>query len=154
MGNICRSPLAHGIFRDLINKAGLEENFHVESSGTISYHTGELPDNRMRAEAARHGIRLDHKARQISKTDLNDFDLILAMDSTNMQNILKLKDNTAADTADIKMFRSYDPEGGTDVPDPYYGGLSGFSDVYEIVERTCKNLLIQIQKEYPDYFNI
>ncbi|MBN2510328.1 MAG: low molecular weight phosphotyrosine protein phosphatase [Spirochaetales bacterium] len=145
MGNICRSPLAHGVFQHMVNQKGLENRIVVDSCGTISYHAGELPDQRMRAQAAQHGITLDHRARQIEAADLHDFDLILAMDKSNLFHIKELAKGKGQYKAKIKLFREYDTaKTGKEVPDPYYGGPDGFTRVYEIVDRTCRNLLTNI----------
>ncbi len=142
MGNICRSPLAHAVFLDLIKKAGLENKFEVESCGTGSWHVGSLPDKRMRAEAKSHGIIMDHPARTWHKEDAEYFDIILPMDRVNLQDLLARSEPEYHEK--IKLFRTYDPdatETNDEVPDPYYGGAKGFALVYDIVERTCKNLL-------------
>ncbi len=147
MGNICRSPLAHAVFLDLVKKARVEENFEIESCGTGSWHVGSLPDKRMRAEAKKHGIIMDHPARTWHEEDAEYFDIILPMDRTNLQELL-----TRADSAyhnKIQLFRTYDPEAdetNDEVPDPYYGGAQGFALVYDIVDRTCKKLLAEMSR--------
>ena len=142
MGNICRSPLAHGVFQHMVDLQNLGSRFAIESSGTISYHVGELPDARMRDEAAKHGIDLTHRARQIDASDLEEYDIILAMDKSNLYHIKELAKGKIKKKAKIRLFREYDPQKDSkEVPDPYYGGPDGFSNVYEIVERTCSNLL-------------
>ncbi len=141
MGNICRSPLAHAVFLDLIKKVGAENDFEVESCGTGNWHAGELPDERMRAEAKKHNIIMDHPARPWEEAYEEYFDIILAMDRINLEELLSLSKPEFHEK--IKLFRSYDPEAtesNDEVPDPYYGGAD-FVVVYDIVERTCKNLL-------------
>lgn len=146
MGNICRSPLAHGVMEDKLRKAGMDSEIAVESSGTISYHQGELPDQRMRQTAAEHGISLTHRARQFQKTDFDNYDLILAMDNENLSNILRLApDRVAADK--VKLFRDFDPQGSGEVPDPYYGGQKGFETVFSMVDRTCDVLCREFAKQ-------
>ncbi|MBN2527026.1 MAG: low molecular weight phosphotyrosine protein phosphatase [Deltaproteobacteria bacterium] len=142
MGNICRSPLAHAVFEDMVQKASLEDAFKIESSGTIGYHVGELPDARMRETARRHGVKMIHRARQLKKKDLDDYDMILAMDKENLSNIRKLA-TSEAHLQKIQLFRNFDPNatGGAEVPDPYYGGDDGFEHVFQIVQRTCEQLL-------------
>ncbi len=148
MGNICRSPLAHAIFLDLIKKAGQENNFEIESCGTGGWHIGAPPDRRMRAEAKTHGIIMDHPARTWHEGDEEYFDIILAMDRINLQELLSRANPNYHNK--IKLFRTYDPEAteiSDEVPDPYYGGAKGFALVYEIVERTCKKILLELSKE-------
>ena len=146
LGNICRSPLAHGIFEKLVKDASLDQVIEVESSGTSGYHRGEMPDPRMTGVAASHGVSLDHlRSQQFKKEDLEDFDLILPMDSENKEYIRRMTTNKKH-LDKVKMFRDFDPEGkGLEVPDPYYGGPSGFEKVFSIAERTCKSLLGSIK---------
>ena len=145
MGNICRSPLAHAVFEDIVKKSSAENSFEIESCGTIGYHVGELPDARMRETARHHGITMSHRARQLKKTDLDEYDMILAMDNENLANIRKLARNR--DQLDkIQLFRNFDPDavGEAEVPDPYYGGAEGFEIVFQIVARTAQNLLTEL----------
>ncbi len=147
MGNICRSPLAHAVFLDAIQRAGVADRFEVESCGTGAWHVGNLPDERMRAEAQRHGIVMDHPARTWHKDDAEYFDVILAMDRTNLQELLRRSEERYHDK--IRLFRTYDPEAtdiNDEVPDPYYGGAKGFELVYDIVERTVEKLLKELVK--------
>ncbi|MBN2340524.1 MAG: low molecular weight phosphotyrosine protein phosphatase [Deltaproteobacteria bacterium] len=141
LGNICRSPLAHAVFESLVQEAGLT-NFKIESSGTTAYHVGELPDARMRATASEHGVKMTHRARQLKPSDLDHYDLILAMDNENLSNIRRLA-ASPEQLNKIQLFRDYDPEGGNgaEVPDPYYGGAAGFENVFQIVHRTAGHLL-------------
>ncbi|MFP4330942.1 MAG: low molecular weight protein-tyrosine-phosphatase [Alkalispirochaetaceae bacterium] len=142
LGNICRSPLAQGVFVSLAREAGVAAQFEVESSGLGSWHTGEQVDRRMRATAASHGIDLDHRARQIAAEDLERYDLIIVMEPGQKQELQRLLRDPGA-AKKIRVFREWDPVGGAnaEVPDPYYGGDSGFERVYAIVERTCRALL-------------
>ncbi len=147
LGNICRSPLAHAVFEHKVNERGLSDKFEIESCGTGSWHVGELPDPRMRKEAQKHGINMTHLGRTLQVMDLEYFDWILPMDRSNMGVLLtkalpEFKDK-------IKLFRHFDPESTDDfaeVPDPYYGGDEGFRLVYDIVDRTCDNLLDKLSK--------
>jgi protein-tyrosine phosphatase len=148
MGNICRSPLAHAVFEDIVKKDEAENAFEIESSGTINYHVGELPDARMRETARRHGITMSHRARQFKKADLDDYDMILAMDKENLANIRKLA--RSRDQLDkIQLFRNFDPQANdeAEVPDPYYGGEEGFENVFEIVTRTSQHLLTALKSQ-------
>ena len=142
MGNICRSPLAEGVFRHQAREAGLLDQFEIASSGTGGWHVGNKPDRRMNAVAVKNGVSMEGQhAQQFEYSDLEYYDLILAMDKNNMAHI-KSMDGGGRHTDKIKLFRSFDPEPGTmEVPDPYYGGPRGFDDVYEMVDRTSKELL-------------
>lgn len=147
LGNICRSPLAHAVFKDLVKKANLEDYFEIESCGTGRWHVGGLPDSRMRAEAKKHGVIMDHRARTWHGNDADYFDLILTMDNQNYHDVLQLSNSALHHK--IKLFRSYDPDvnnANAEVPDPYYGGAQDFAHVYDIVERTSKNLLATLQQ--------
>ena len=139
MGNICRSPLAHGVFDHFAKEAGLK--VETESSGTGAWHVGELPDSRMRDEASKHGISLKHRARAFRPSDLDEYDMILVMDRSNYRDVL-LQARNEDRRKKVKMFRDFDPVGtGEDVPDPYYGEGQGFRDVYTMTERTIGNLI-------------
>lgn len=141
LGNICRSPLAEGIFLHLVHEAGLTDRFEVDSAGTGAWHVGERPDARAAMVASQHGVHLDSRARQITSDDLQRFDYVIAMDHENLRNIERLADATAPH-AEVHLLREYDKSGeGDEVPDPYYGGASGFETVYEMVHRSCQNLL-------------
>ncbi len=149
LGNICRSPLAEGVFRDKVSREKLDEFFEIRSSGTGPWHAGDGADRRMIETAHRHGVSLeDHCGRQFSKEDLERFDLILVMDRDNLHDVLFL------DTEDeyghkVHLFRSFDPEPECyQVPDPYYGKNDGFEEVYQIVNRTADALLEQLVRIY------
>jgi len=139
-GNICRSPLAHAIFEQMVDKNSLKQKIKVESSGTNSYHRGEQADYRMRQIAWGHGLIIDHRARRLSRTDLENYDLLLTMDERNFADTLALC-RTDENRERVRMFRDFDPEGRGDVPDPWYGGMEDFELVWSIVHRTCKSLL-------------
>jgi protein-tyrosine phosphatase len=149
LGNICRSPLAEGIFKDLVKKKGLIDNISIDSAGTGNYHIGADPDHRSIYVARKYDIELDHKARQFSKKDFDDFDYIIAMDQNNYDNIKRLK-REASLHGKLFLMRAYDLENDSDmnVPDPYYGGLDGFEHVYQMLHRSCQALLDQIIKEH------
>ncbi len=150
LGNICRSPLAENIFREHVRQAGREGEFEIDSAGTGAYHEGESPDRRMTATARKHGLELKGHARQFRQSDYDEFDWIIAMDASNRANMLQLaRDNN--DRAKVQMLREFDPTSINpnrieDVPDPYYGGGSGFEDVYKIVERSSQELLATITR--------
>ncbi len=141
-GNICRSPLAEGVFRHVAREQGALDRFEIASSGTGGWHVGESPDRRMRKTASSHGVSLDgQRAQQFEAGDLEYYDLILAMDKNNLSHI-RYMDARNRYGDKIKLFRSYDPEpGDEEVPDPYYGGAQGFEEVYRMVDRTVKEIL-------------
>lgn len=144
-GNICRSPLAHAIFEKIVNDKGLENKFEIESCGTGAWHVGSLPDSRMISEAQKHDVTMDHPARRLQVMDFEYYDIILAMDCSNLNYLKAIAEPEYQDK--IELFRNYDPkkdEELAEVPDPYYGGEAGFANVYAIVERTCHNLLQQL----------
>lgn len=142
LGNICRSPLAEAIFNDKIRQKELENDFQSDSCGTGNYHVGDWPDDRTVKCANKNGVPINHFGRQLNRTDLDKFDLILAMDGSNLLNILKLADETTRKK--IKLMRSYDPLGHGDVPDPYYGTERDFDEVFEILDRSIDGLLKQL----------
>jgi protein-tyrosine phosphatase len=146
LGNICRSPLAEGVFNDFVIRSGLKSSILTDSCGTAGYHIGSLPDKRSIKTAANHGVVLEHKGRKLSTDDFHEFDFIFAMDENNYNDILTLQKRTDGN-AKVLMFRDFDPKGKGDVPDPYYGGMEDFEEVYEICSRTLGNLLAFIQKE-------
>ena len=150
LGNICRSPLAAAIMKDKIRKQGLETWLEVDSCGTSNYHIGSGADERTVASAAVNGVPIDHCARQLSKEDLERFDFIFAMDRSNYENILRFT-GAAHAREKVKMMREFDTsEKGADVPDPYHGGESEFTQVYRILDRCTSNFLEFLKKEYPE----
>lgn len=146
LGNIVRSPLAENLFAHLAGQAEVGESYEVDSAGTSGYHVGERPDRRMRQVAAKHGLRYDGRARQVRQGDLDDFDLVVAMDSSNRSQLLSMA-RTPEQQEKIRLMREFDPKGGPNagVPDPYYGGIDGFEETYGIVARACQGLLEAIE---------
>jgi len=144
-GNICRSPVAEGIFRMLVAEAGLSDRFSCDSAGTASFHIGQLPDRRSRENALEYGLVLTHHARRLTGDDLAQFDYFVAMDEKNLEAIEKLNYRAtgiyATDT--IFLLREFDPDVSDQpsVPDPYYEGPEVFEDVYQICLRCCRQLL-------------
>lgn len=149
LGNICRSPLAEGVFRDIVGLEGLTDRFDIDSAGTSDYHTGDSPDPRTVSEAARRGLVIEHAARQIRGNDLYEFNYVIAMDASNLGRIERLA-RTVPGGAELHLLRSFDDEAGDDleVPDPYFGGPEGFSDVHDMVERSCRSLLEHIRNQH------
>ena len=147
LGNICRSPAAEGVFLHLLNERGLSDQFVVDSAGTGGWHVGNPPDRRMQAAANRRGISLPSRARQIDLDDLRDFDLVLTMDNANLMAVQGLaREAGSSATASIKPMLSYARSfSETEVPDPYYGGDSGFEHVLDLLEDACNNLLDELR---------
>lgn len=147
-GNICRSPLAHRLFEAQAEAAGSKGEFQVESSGIGSWHLGEDVDPRMRMTAREHALPLRHIARQISRKDLEEYDLILVMELSLKRQLERMvRDPEIMEK--VRLFREWDPQGGPaeEVPDPYYGGPDGFETVYRMVERTSAALLEDLLRE-------
>lgn len=143
LGNICRSPLAEAIFRNQVENHNLSHKLMCDSSGTSNYHIGQAPDHRTRANAVKNGLHLNHKGQQFSIEHFALFDYIVAMDQTNLDDIVSLEkqDPAAVGYTLIKM-RLFDDVGkDLDVPDPYFGGPQGFQEVFEILDRANTNFL-------------
>ena len=116
-----------------------------QAANVGSWHVGDTPDERSQQVAAKHGIDLDSRARQVTPDDLERFDHILVMDRDNLRTLERMRDAQGSDRA-IHLLREFDPEGGGDeVPDPYYGGPGGFDAVYEMVRRSCEAFLSQAE---------
>lgn len=147
LGNICRSPTAEGVFQHLVNDRGLEKYFEIDSAGTSSYHVGESANKYSQQIANEHGITLHSKSRQFKGFDLEYFDLLLAMDESNYQNMQDLARRNGVDLSDkAGKLRDFDPDPTHgDVPDPYSGGMDGFQMVFDIVHRSCDQLLDQLE---------
>lgn len=147
LGNICRSPLAEGVFRHLVEEEGLEDHFVIDSAGTGAWHAGERPDRRSIEVAARHGVALPGHARQVTSDDLERFDHVIAMDRDNLDALRQLPSGDGRG-ARIRLLRDFDLDGtGGEVPDPYYGGPDGFEVVYDMVRRSCERLLDELRPE-------
>ena len=148
LGNICRSPLAEGVLLHRLAAAGLSDRVHVDSAGTGSWHVGQRPDTRSIAVAARHGIDLPGTARRVRLEDFFEFQFILAMDGSHLQDLKDLESGSESHAV-IRLLLEFDPEaaGELDVPDPYYGGPGGFDNVYEMVDRACEALVEQLEQE-------
>ncbi len=142
LGNIVRSPLAENLFLHQAEQAGVSDRFEVDSAGTGAWHVGESPDPRMRRVAASHGLNYTGRARQFRAEDLENFDLIIAMDRENLSDLQRLARSQDA-AQKIRLLREFDPFGSPQagVPDPYYGGIDGFEEVYQIVDRSTQKLL-------------
>ena len=145
LGNICRSPAAEGVFVHLLAQQGLGDRFVVDSAGTGGWHVGRRADARMRDAAARRGIDLTSRARQIDLGDLHSFDHILTMDGDNLAAVQALarEAGNPSGQAQIEAMTRYcrRHSGAREVPDPYYGGSEGFEQVLDLLEDACGGLL-------------
>lgn len=152
LGNICRSPTAEGIMRALVEREGLAGSIVVDSAGTGSWHRGEPPDARARAEAARRGVELQSRASTFRAGDTAAYDLVLAMDHSNHRDLLDLTPEPEL-RARILLLRSFDPALRPDdphdgaVPDPWSGGDEGFAEVFDLIHAACEGLLDHLRTE-------
>jgi protein-tyrosine phosphatase len=145
MGNICRSPTAEGVFRKIVQDAGLERLIEIDSAGTHAYHVNEPPDRRAQAAAERRGFSLaDIRARRVQPGDFTRFDYIFAMDRGNLE--LLVEAGGESSSAEVRLFLEYATGGRTmEVPDPYYGGTAGFEHVLDLIEDASTNLLQRLR---------
>lgn len=150
LGNICRSPLAEGVFKTLVKRKNMDGKIVCDSAGTASYHIGANPDKRSCEVALKNSIILDHKGRQLCVKDFDEFDYIIAMDKSNYENICQVKAQCNDFLGKVFLMRQFDPvKDGEEVPDPYYGGMEGFEEVYQMLFRSNEKLLEHIIKENP-----
>ncbi len=141
-GNICRSPTAEAVFRHQVKKAGLEGRFHIDSAGTHGYHVGDPPDDRAIATALGRGVDMrDLRARKIAENDFARFRHIYAMDQGHHGLLSRF--GAAAPFGQLSLFLP-----GEDVPDPYYGTLQGFEDVYNLIEAGSQRILQDLKAIY------
>lgn len=148
LGNICRSPAAEGIMKKLVTDNHLEESVFVDSAGTSGWHEGELPDTRMRMHGQRRGYDFCSLSRKFRYDDFELFDYIIVMDDDNYRNVKKLA-KTEDDVARIYRMTDFsDKFSHHQVPDPYYGGASGFELVMDLLEDACGNLLNKIKSNF------
>ncbi len=139
-GNICRSPLAEALFKNLAEEAGLGARFVVDSAGTQRYHEGDPADPRTRRVGERHGLEVTSLARAVVDADFDRFDLIVAMDRGHRRELVARAGPARA--GKIRLMREYDPRAeGPDVPDPYYDGHPAFENVHAILDAACRGLL-------------
>lgn len=144
LGNICRSPTAEAVLKDLVAQRGLDGLVEVDSAGTGDWHIGEPPDPRATEAAARNGIELEGVARQVRPADITEFDLIVAMDSSNHADLIAMADG---DREHIVLLRDLAGDQTSDVPDPYFGGEDGFDEVLEIIRANCDVLLDRVEAD-------
>lgn len=148
MGNICRSPTAHGVFRSIVENEGLHEHIVTDSAGTHAYHVGSEPDGRSQSTALRRGIDIsDLRARKVCVEDFINFDYVIPMDRDNLAILEQIKPSDAR--AEVNLFLSYGAQAGhEEVPDPYYGGAGGFELVFDLVEEASRGLLEMIRTRH------
>lgn len=148
MGNICRSPTAHGVFRALVQQRDLQSSIDIDSAGTHAYHSGEPPDRRAQSTALQRGIDLsDLRARPVTDNDFETYDYILAMDQDNFAILMGQSPDDAKHK--VHLFMSFAPHlKRREVPDPYYGGIKGFENVFDMIEHAAKGLLADIEQKY------
>ncbi len=141
LGNICRSPAAEGVLKDIVAKEGQEDEWIIDSAGTGRYHIGELPDTRMRVHARQRGLELTHRCRQVETEDFDKFDFIIGMDANNIKNLKRIAPSPEAEKKIVPMASFFNPGNRWDyVPDPYYEGSEGFELVLDLLEEGCRNL--------------
>lgn len=145
MGNICRSPMAEGVFRHHVTQAGLEGRIVIDSAGTHDYHVGEPPDPRAQRAAGRRGYDLSMlRGRQVSRADFGEFDYLLAMDRMNLRVLERLCPSRHGHK--LKLFLEFSNDAAPrEVPDPYYGGDQGFEHVLDLVEAAAQGLLAHLR---------
>ena len=144
LGNICRSPMAESIFRHQAKQGGLQDVVEVDSAGTGDWHVGQLPDPRTIRVLRENGIVDVSKARQVRPQDFQDYDLIVAMDASNVNNLERW---AGSDPGRVKLMRTFDPVATSlEVPDPYYGDMENFRDVYAMLDRACAGLLQSVRE--------
>jgi len=145
MGNICRSPTAHGVFENMVKQAGMVADVEVDSAGTHAYHVGEMPDSRSSQCASERGFDLSYiRARRVEVSDFDYFDYVLAMDNDNLSILQSMSPKQHKNK--VCLFLDYAKNcTETEVPDPYYGGPNGFDHVFDLVEQASKGLLEEIK---------
>ncbi len=149
LGNICRSPLAEGVFRARVAGAGRERDFHIDSAGLVDTHAGELADPRTRAEAAGRGLQLTHRSRPFTAADWARFDWVLGMNTTNLAELERRR--PAHFRGHLGPLRAFDPAAppGAAVPDPYYGGPDGFVAVHDLIRAATEGLFAHLAAAPP-----
>ncbi|MDX1604868.1 MAG: low molecular weight protein-tyrosine-phosphatase [Candidatus Competibacterales bacterium] len=150
-GNICRSPMAEGLLRSRLERAGLAGRVAVDSAGTTDYHSGEPPDRRAQQAARARGVEIaDQRARRVTAADLDRFDYLLTMDESHVQYLHRLATDDAQ-RARIQPLMSFAPDWPVrEVPDPYYGGSRGFAQVMDMLEAAVEGLLARLREQLPD----
>ncbi len=150
LGNICRSPTAEGVFRQVVEDNGLSHVIKTDSAGTAAYHVGEGPDERSQLAAKKRGYLIsDLKARQVSDDDFFEFDYILAADFQNLKDLQDRQKLNLDGKARLGLFLDYlDEDSEQEIPDPYYGGAKGFEHVLDLCEKASESLLSELKKDH------
>ncbi|MDI9245670.1 low molecular weight protein-tyrosine-phosphatase [Marinobacter sp. CHS3-4] len=145
LGNICRSPTAEGVFRQVVEQAGLADRIRIDSCGTGHWHVGKTPDARAQQAASQRGVDISQlRARQFQESDLVDFDRVLVMDKQNLSDTLRVWERVGG--AKPELFLSYGRSGHDEVPDPYYGGDQGFEVVLDLINEASEGLLAKLRE--------
>jgi protein-tyrosine phosphatase len=149
MGNICRSPTAEAVMRQIVSERGWTEHIAIESAGTGDWHVGESADPRARAAGLGRGYTLDRRARHFTASSFAKFDYVIAADRDNLRHLDRIAPDAAA-RGKIHLLRDFDPNSpkGSDVPDPYYGGAEGFEHVLDVCEAACRGLLSHLSMKF------
>ncbi len=146
LGNICRSPAAHGVMERLVAERGLTGRYEIDSAGLYGGHAGQLPDQRMRVHARRRGLELTHRARQVRESDFDRFDIIVAMDDSNFDRLRRMAPTPEAEAKVVRMADFFTLHPWADcVPDPYYEGAEGFEKALDLIEDGCATLLDRLE---------
>lgn len=145
LGNICRSPTGEAVMQHFLQQQSTEHDVHVDSAGTIGYHTGNPADSRMRAAGEKRGYSFHSQSRKITPEDLDTFDLVIAMDRDNLSDILEVNPEPSAE---VKLLSDFlDDSWPLDVPDPYYGGDEGFETVLDMIQASVQPLFLYLTRE-------
>ncbi|MBD3629677.1 low molecular weight protein-tyrosine-phosphatase [Cyclobacterium sp.] len=149
LGNICRSPLAEALFNHKISQKDYKDLITADSCGTSDYHIGELADERALACARNNGIVIHHRGRQLHRTDFRDFDYLVAMDHSNLENIKKLSHEVQLPVKNLHLVREFQQNAEfPEVPDPYYGGEDGFQKVYDILDESLDGFIRELENKH------
>ena len=147
LGNICRSPMAEAIFNARVRELGLENELSSDSCGTANYHIGSQPDQRTVNVVKGHHMPINHFCRQLTRNDIDDFDYIMAMDASNYQNILFFA--RGGNEHKVLMMRSFDSQSvEEEVPDPYYGSIKDFQEVFEILDQCISGFIDHLREKH------
>jgi len=147
LGNICRSPLAEAIFQTKVAQRKLDHLVEVNSCGTSNYHIGDPPDPRTIRNAKKNGVEINHRGRQLSPNDIDQYDFIIAMDKSNYKNILSI-DGATEQSHKISLLRNFSNEQDAEVPDPYYGEERDFQNVFDILDRSIDSFIAYLQSNH------
>ena len=148
LGNICRSPLAEGVFRSVLAERGMEDDFLIDSAGMGDWHAGQAPDHRAIAVARTNGLDISgQQARAITEADFERFDLILGMDRKNIRELREIAPDASRDR--IHLFLDYAGSGAKEVPDPYFGDAAGFAETYRLIRAASEGLADKLAEVRP-----